>query len=90
MRITFRTVQEFHVLVESDLAGLLASPDGTEVHRDRAYRAARNAGDDLTLDAPALDDSDLRRIRRRPPGEVTPVQRLGGIARYSAVSRRGA
>ncbi len=66
MRITFRTVQEFHALVGSDLAGLLASPEGTEVHRDRAYRAARAAGDDLTLDAPALDDSDLRRIKRRP------------------------
>ena len=66
MRITFRTVQEFRAFVASDLAGLLASPDGFEVQRDRAYRAARSAGDDPTLDAPALDDSDLRRIRRRP------------------------
>ncbi len=36
------------------------------VQEFRAYRAARSAGDDLTLDAPALDDSDLRRIERRP------------------------
>ena len=66
MRITFRTVQDFRAFVASDLAGLLASPDGFEAHRDRAYRAARSAGDDLTLDAPTLDDSDLRRIKRRP------------------------
>ncbi len=73
MRITFRTVQEFRALVGSDLAGLLASPDGFEVQRDRAYRAARSAGDDLTLDAPALDDSDLRRIKRRPSTALDPA-----------------
>ncbi len=86
MRITVRTVQEFRALIESDLA----SPDGTEIQRDRAYRTARSAGDDLTLDAPALDESDLRRIRRHPLGEVTSVRQLGGIARYHVASGRGA
>ncbi len=66
MRIIFRTAQEFRELVGSDLAGLLANSDGFEIQRDRAYRAARSAGDDLALDAPTLDDSDLRRIKQGP------------------------
>ncbi len=67
MRITFGTPQEFRALTGSDLAGLLASPDEYEIRQARAYRAARIAGDDLTLDAPALDEFDLRRIKRRLP-----------------------
>lgn len=90
MRITFRTVQEFRALIGSDLAGFLASPDEFEGQRDRAYRAALGAGDDVTLDAPALDDSDLRRIKRRPPRDMASVQRLGGTARCGVGSRRGA
>ncbi len=89
MRITFRAVQEFHASVGSDPAGLLAGPDGIELHRDRAYRVARAAGNDPTLDAPALDGSDLRRIQRHSLGEVASVRRLGGVARRGLASRRG-
>ncbi len=90
MRITFRTVQEFHASVGSDPAGLLAGPDGIEPHWDRADRVARTAGNDLTLDAPALHGSDRRRIQRHPQGEVASVRRLGGVARCGLASRRGA
>ncbi len=65
MRIISRTVQEFRALAGSDLACLLANSDEFAVQRDRAYRATRSAGDDLTLDVPTLHDSDLRRIKRR-------------------------
>ncbi len=90
VRIIFNTLQEFRASVGSDLAGLLGDPDGFEVQRAHAYRAARSAGDDLTLDAPTLDDSDLRRIKRRPLGDFESVRRLGGTGGCGAGSRRGA
>ena len=55
----FQSFQEIRTLTTSEMSRVPGDALSLQDHEDRAFRVASSLGDDLSLDEPVLDLSDL-------------------------------
>lgn len=55
----FQSFQEIRTLTTSEMSRVPGDALSLQDHEDRAFRVASSIGDDLSLDEPLLDFSDL-------------------------------